>query len=226
MGRDQLDQDDEGNGEHGGVEPPAPRRLREQQVRHPQHQAADDERDPEAGHLVAHPLGDRLVREAVGVLPHEALVVDPRKVDHGRDQREDDPVDRDHEEPLAADTGRPVAHAAGEPGPEEQRRDEQPPDRVGHPQEVAAAMVGQRLRRRLGHRDPVCRGRQWRRALGHRPDRHQQDEGEQQRAARHDAGSSTCSGYARSPASTFTGSRFSGSGIGQVVNGLNAQGGL
>src|SRR5206468_3632907 len=39
-------------------------------------------------------------------------------------------------------------------------------------------------------------------------------------------GSSTCPEYFFSPASTLTRSRFSGRGIGQVVKGLNAHGGL
>lgn len=39
-------------------------------------------------------------------------------------------------------------------------------------------------------------------------------------------GNSTSTGYRSSPARIFTGSRFSGSGIGHVVYGLNAHGGL
>jgi hypothetical protein len=141
-GRQQVGDDDERHQGHRGIQPPSPRALAQQQVRHP-----DDERSDEAGETdgderVGGPLLQRLIRQAVGVLPDELLVIHARQVDNRSQEREENEVDGEHEEPLvAADPLRPIAH----PGRETRRQDDheqrQRPDLIEHPQPVAALVV-------------------------------------------------------------------------------------
>ena len=53
------------------------------------------------------PLAERLVRQPVRVLAHEALVVRQRQIDHEADDAEDREVEPDDEEPLPADRAAP-----------------------------------------------------------------------------------------------------------------------
>ena len=66
---------------------------------------------------VAQPLGERLVREPVGVLADEALVISQRQIDHEHDREVHDDIEADREEPAAAQPLRQVS----EPGRERPR---------------------------------------------------------------------------------------------------------
>ncbi len=147
------DQHQERHGQQARVEPPPARAPPQQQIWHPQEERADDDAHRQGRDAVADPLGEGLVRETVGVLAHELLVVGARQIDHVRDHREDREVDGDDEEPLASDPHRPVPHARREPREQNQGRQHEAPDGIGHPEDDAAAIAGHRLLTRLRHRD-------------------------------------------------------------------------
>src|SRR5262245_6573980 len=113
-GRDQDRENEEGNRQQPGVKPPPARTLFEQQIKNPQEQKSDDNRDQQPYDLVAEPFAERLVRQAVSVLSRKALVVAQRKIDYEVDDQEDGEVDADDEEPPPADALRPITNACGE----------------------------------------------------------------------------------------------------------------
>src|SRR5262245_4100212 len=151
--RDQDLQNDERYRQQPGVKPPPSLTLFEQQIWNPQKQKSKDDPDQQAFDLIAEPFAERLVRQAISMLAHKALVVAQRKIDREVDDQEDGEVDADDEEPPLADALRPIADARGESREQEQRGDQQPPDDVHDPQQDTAAVIRQCLLARFGNRD-------------------------------------------------------------------------
>src|SRR5215510_9062024 len=112
--RDQDLQNDERYRQQPGVKPPPARTLFEQQIWNPQKQKSNDDPDQQAFDLIAEPFAERLIRQAVSVLSHIALVEAQRKIDREVDDQEDGEVDANDEEPPPADTLRPITNASGE----------------------------------------------------------------------------------------------------------------
>src|SRR5882672_584073 len=100
--RNQDRENEERNRQQPGVKPPSARTLFEQKIENPQEQKSDDNRDQQSCELIAEPFAERLVRQAVSVLSHIALVVAQRKIDCEVDDQEDGEVDASNDEKCIA----------------------------------------------------------------------------------------------------------------------------
>ncbi len=169
--RDEHRQEQEGDLQQPQVEPPSPRAAGQQEVRHPGEQERGDRHDPEHLQRVAEPAAEALLRQPVGVLADEPLVVEQGEARQVEQHRVQDDVDPDREEPRPPDPSRQVAEPRRRAREQDDGREGQAPQLVDRPEPVAAPIIlqGQRARLGHGHRGPLV-GRRGRRtnSLGRR----------------------------------------------------------
>src|SRR5208337_5202218 len=98
---DQHSREQEGHGEEGRVQPPPARRPGQQQVGNPGEGKSNDHLDANAQQEIGHPLGQALVRQAVGVLAKKTHVIIQRKIDQEDDRQVEHHVQPDRWKPPA-----------------------------------------------------------------------------------------------------------------------------
>ena len=141
--------------QEAGVEPPALGAFTQQEVQHPQQQPAGDDVHAEALERMREPAAERLIRQSVGVRPEKPLVVVERPVDQVVEHREHQIVDTDDEVPAPAKAFGPGSQSRRQPCHQKQAGDQQAPELVHDPDDIAAAIALQRQLTWLWNRDPV-----------------------------------------------------------------------